>query len=730
MSQDAIASSSQFSSGKPAPDEPAPEKPAPIPISINGNVVDPKTPTVRALSFGVGDTGRSDHILVQAVEYLTKDNKKELDKLKIHIEELVSDMTYLCRFEGEKKDLGAVRKLPFVTWANVYGSQFVVSSDLTPTSQNASSGAREASASGAHEVDVVFHESHGQSKDKLVEAVAKAARVHSSTLEAREDMIRLILSDCYFSDVARLDAVRSIIPVVENKLYNNIARNILFGYDEKTDATALKKDTNIKIGSLVLRGQGETVAVADTGIDDEHTAFAGRIVAKEGLARSATDDPDGHGTHVCGSVLGDGRYESATKSFRVQGTAPEAQLVMQSIGDDEGNLTGIPANVGELFQKAYKLGARVHNNSWGAKISGLPYGIAGRQVDEFVRSNPDMVICFAGGNNGVDIDEDGIVDLKQIGRYAAAKNSITVGASESYRPQGPIEWGMFLEGENGPAKFKANPIKSDLAANNSSGMAAFSNRGPSKEGRIKPDIVAPGTFILSARSKLLGPARAGWGVPDDPKWWYQGGTSMASPLVAGGCAVLRQALRKDLEDRGLSQEDIRNRKISAALIKALLINGAVELKGQYFPSEAGTSPNFSSGWGRVNLKESVDMAKLREDNDRSTVVGCYQSCHPGKALGDDEVYIREILIDASTRTLKVTLVWTDLPGECLQNHLALSVTVGTQERFGNSTTDRKNNVEQVAWPNTPSGTAKIIVTVKHLAKIRDTQDFALAWKLY
>ncbi|KAK5093331.1 hypothetical protein LTR70_004701 [Exophiala xenobiotica] len=705
MSEDIMASSSQSPS----------EKAAPIPISINGNVVDPKDPTVRALSFGVGDTARSDHILVQAAKYLTKDNKEELARLKIQIEELVSDKTYLCRFEGEKKDLGAVRRLPFVTWANVYGSQFVVSSDLTPTSQNAWSGAREASASDAHEVDVVFHESHGQSKDKLVEAVAKAAHVHSSTLEAREDMLRLVLQDRYFGAVARLDAVRSILPVVENKLYNNIARNILFGYDENIGARTLEEDTNIKIGDFDLRGQGEIVAVADTGIDDGHTAFKGRIVAKQGFARSATDDPDGHGTHVCGSVLGDGQYKSATKAFRVQGTAPEARLVMQSIGDDEGNLIGIPADVGELFQEAYDLDARVHNNSWGSKISGLPYGTAGRQIDKFVRSNPDMVICFAGGNEGVDIDRNGIVDLKQIGRYAAAKNSITVGASESYRPEGPIEWGMFPEYVNGPAKFKTNPIRSDLTANNSSGMAAFSNRGPSKEGRIKPDIVAPGTFILSARSKLLGPARRGWGVPDDPEWWYQGGTSMASPLVAGGCAVMRQALRKDLEDRGFSQEDVKNHNFSAALIKALLINGAVELKGQYFPSEAGPSPNFSSGWGRVNLKESVEMAKLREDDDSSTV-GCYQSCHLGKALGDDGVYTHEILIDASTRTLK--------------NHLALLVTVGNKKEFGNSTADCKNNVEQVAWPNTPSGTAKIIVTVKHLAKFRDTQDFALAWKLY
>ena len=723
-----------------AGEESTEEKPAPIPIAINGNVIDPNAPALLAQGFGAGDSARSNYVLVQTAKYLTKENKEKLTELNVEVEELVSENTYLCRYEPAELD--KVRNLNFVTWADEYGSKFVVSSDLksnsnSPTTARAAAAAAAAdSASQAHEVDVVFHENHKQTKDDLKAAVAKAAHVHSDTLEGRKDVIRLVLQDRYFNDVAKLDEVRAILPVVENKLYNNVARNILMGKDEIVDQANIEKSVDFKKGDFVLRGKNEIVAVADTGVDRSHDAFGNgnRIVAAQAWGRPAsgtqpgsTDDRDGHGTHVSGSVLGDSTYNSPTKTFKLQGTAPEARLVMQSIGDDEGNLVGIPENVADLFKAAYDVGARVHNNSWGPRRSGLPYGGGGRQIDKFVRDNPDMVICFAGGNEGVDVDRNGVVDFKQIGVYAAAKNSITVGASESYRPGQVLKWGMFqVRGQPGVFKYQADPIKSDIVANNSSGMAAFSNRGPSREGRIKPDIVAPGTFILSARSRLVPVSENGWAQPDDPKYWYLGGTSMASPLVAGGCAVLRQALRKDLLDSGMSEQDIKEsiakgKILSAALVKALLINGAVELKGQYIPSEAGPSPNFSSGWGRVNLSESISMATFAKE---PAAVGC----HEGKPLDDDETYSREIDIQGSGKTLKVTLVWADLPGDHLQNDLALTAAVDGATRQGNPTNDRRNNVEQIVWANIPTGTAKVTVQVKRLTS--GTQDFALVWKLY
>ena len=103
-------------------------------------------------------------------------------------------------------------------------------------------------------------------------------------------------------------------------------------------------------------------------------------------------------------------------------------------------------------------------------------------------------------------------------------------------------------------------------------------------------MVAPGSFILSTRSRRH--SREGWGLSADPLYMFEGGTSMATPLVAGCAASVRAFLRT----RRASS------KPSAALIKAMLINGAAQLGGQYVPSEAGLAANNSQGFGRVDVQ--------------------------------------------------------------------------------------------------------------------------------
>jgi subtilisin family serine protease len=78
-------------------------------------------------------------------------------------------------------------------------------------------------------------------------------------------------------------------------------------------------------------------------------------------------------------------------------------------------------------------------------------------------------------------------------------------------------------------------------ANNPDGIVAFSSRGPTRDGRIKPDVVAPGTFVLSTRSRAT--SSEGWELSADPLFMFDGGTSMATPLVAGSGAVVRAFLR-------------------------------------------------------------------------------------------------------------------------------------------------------------------------------------------
>ena len=83
--------------------------------------------------------------------------------------------------------------------------------------------------------------------------------------------------------------------------------------------------------------------------------------------------------------------------------------------------------------------------------------------------------------------------------------------------------------------YPTNPVNSDRAADNISGMAAFSSRGPVDDGRLKPDLSAPGTYILSTKSSQT--TSTGWAAYNS-SYTYMGGTSMATPITAGATALL------------------------------------------------------------------------------------------------------------------------------------------------------------------------------------------------
>lgn len=122
-----------------------------------------------------------------------------------------------------------------------------------------------------HTVDIIFHAKHKKDAKAPIDAVAKAAYVDPSGLSGRKDKMRLVVQERCLEGVAKIDEVQSIQDVYPNKLFNNIARNILMGKGDVTDLN------DIVIGSVTFRGQGEIVVVADAGLDQGHTAFELRI---------------------------------------------------------------------------------------------------------------------------------------------------------------------------------------------------------------------------------------------------------------------------------------------------------------------------------------------------------------------------------------------------------------------------------------------------------------------
>jgi hypothetical protein len=236
------------------------------------------------------------------------------------------------------------------------------------------------------------------------------------------------------------------------------------------------------------------------------------------------------------------------------------------------------------------------------------------------------------------------------------------------------------------------PLRNDLVANNDQHLMAISGRGPTvipagvafQVDRIKPDVVAPGSSILSCRSQVMPvPLATTWGVGPPAGYRYGGGTSMAAPHVSGMCALIRQYLRRIHHFFDPNNPDPRRRRPSAALIKALLVHGARAITG--LNGDAGTLPSNHQGWGRVDLRRTLfsmltSSMVPADDNGwlpRRTIF----LDSPDLTINAGSHQQREVRVRVADNSipLRATLVWTDYPGIAghngsLINLLQLSIT--------------------------------------------------------
>ena len=340
-------------------------------------------------------------------------------------------------------------------------------------------------------------------------------------------------------------------------------------------------------GGKNLKGSGVLVGIGDSGDPQPHVDFSGRLISR--AAAPYFNFPYDHGTHVTGIVGGAGIVNEIRTGY-----APQSAILSQVYSNI---FTNAPAYVADY-------GMVITNNSYGNNAvecaSFGVYDLYSRVLDQQAFDLPELQQVFAAGNSGWSVCAPYPDSFRTVlGGYQSAKNILTVGNAR------PVDKMIFSR----------------------------SSRGPVKDGRIKPEIAGNGTFITST-----GPYTS---------YYYENtGTSMASPAIAGGMALLYEKYKS--QNAGANPKN--------GLMKALVCNSGDDF--------GKPGPDFSFGFGKANFWRAVNML----ENNRY-VIG---NITPGPAQ------TFQVNVPAGTAELKVMLYWNDPPAaavasQTLVNNLDLEV---------------------------------------------------------
>ena len=550
-------------------------------------------------------------------------------------------------------------------------------------------------------------DSRNNSEVKQARKLAKAVMVDAYGV-LNFTNLRLKVDTSRIRDLAALPSVVNIEPWSPPQLFDERSSQIIAG-QLTSDQTGARGPGYVSW----LAAHGFTssfdfaIDVSDTGIDRGSTSAdklhpdfldsnkQSRILyARDYTSELDVGDVPGHGT-INMSIAGASNF-SSDKAVRDAsgfgfgiGVAPFALLGASKIFQSNLAFDLIDPYT-KLVSDAYRAGARVSSNSWGETSN--TYSIDSQEYDSRVRDadpdqpgNQETTICFAAGNAGFN---------KSIGSPGSAKNVISVAASESSRKDG-------TDGCN---------VK-DTDSDNAMNIAYFSSGGPLDDGRMKPDITAPGTHIEGAASQnplfdgtgVCGETPAQHFFPEGQTLYtWSSGTSHSTPQVAGAAALARQFLIN------------KGQQPTAALIKALLLNTASYMTGE---RAGGDLPEARQGWGLLDLDRAFDNTPRILVNQTNTFTDS----------GQEFVVTGEV--KDSTQPFRVMLAWTDAPGFSgvapWVNNLDLEVTINGQLYRGNTfagqisqpggDADTKNNVEAVWLPAGTVGTFVVRVRATNIA---------------
>ena len=490
---------------------------------------------------------------------------------------------------------------------------------------------------------------------------------------------------------------------------------------------------------------GLLVDVCDSGLDNGtnnpnhfglyvsgNTGLASRVAYNrlEGTpgTNSTLQGCDGHGTlnsHIIGGYndrTGNFPHADSAGFHYGLGVAPFVKLG-SSVIFDPGTFTS--PDYEDMLSRAYRDGARISSDSWGADTAG-GYDIDAQAYDALVRDaqqtgsavpvagNQGITIVFAAGNAGS--------GAGTVGSPGTAKNVITVGAAENVHSHAITNLGANVGGYDGCST-------PDTEANSANDIASFSSRGPCSDGRKKPEIVAPGTHVTGGVAQEVksmsgtgndiacfdasGVCGAGTNAagtffnffPTNQQWYStSSGTSHSTPAVAGGAALIYQYFLNQTWNAP-----------SPAMVKAYLMNSARYMNGVDANDDLWSN---DQGMGMMNLGFAFDgVPRVLRDQVPGDVFTASGQSRAISGVPSD-----------TNKPVRISLSWTDAPGStsgnAYNNNLNLSVTAGGKTYLGNvfngsvstngGTADAKDNTECVFLPAGTTGAVVVVVTAANI----------------